>query len=128
MIYYTIKHIHVTAVVLSAFGFLLRGWWMLNGSPMLQHRVTRVLPHVVDTVLLLSAMVLAVMIAQYPFVAPWITAKVAGLVAYVVLGTIALKRGRTLRVRAVALFAAMVTYAWIVSVAMTKRWSGFVPL
>ena len=58
--YYAIKHLHVTCVVLSAAGFLLRGLWMITGSALLQHRLTRVLPHVVDSLLLLSAITLAV--------------------------------------------------------------------
>ena len=128
MIYYTIKNLHVAFVVLSIAGFLLRSIWMLLGSPLLQHRITRSLPHVVDTLLLLTALVLAVMMQQYPFVAGWVTAKVLGLIAYIVLGTIALKRGRTLRVRVAALVGALATYAWIVSVAVSKDPSGFLPI
>lgn len=123
--YYAIKHLHVSCVVLSVAGFLLRGLWMISGSPLLKHQLTRVLPHVIDSVLLLSAIVLAVMIAQYPFAADWVTAKVLGLLAYIVLGTIALKRGRTRTIRLSAFIAALLVYAWIVSVAMTKNIAGF---
>lgn len=126
--YFAVKHLHVTCVVLSAAGFLLRGVWMLSGSPLLQHRLTRVLPHLVDSLLLLSALTLAVMIAQYPFVAGWVTAKVIGLLAYIGLGTVALKRGRTVAGRALAFAAALVVYAWIVSVALTKEVAGFLAL
>ncbi|MFU2487523.1 SirB2 family protein [Thauera sp. WH-1] len=123
--YYAIKHLHVSCVVLSVAGFLLRGLWMISGSPLLKHRLTRVLPHVIDSVLLLSAIALAVMIAQYPFAADWVTAKVLGLLAYIGLGTVALKRGRTLTVRVSAFSAALLVYAWIASVAMTKNVAGF---
>lgn len=123
--YYAIKNLHVTCVVLSATGFLLRGLWMMTGSSLLQHTLTRVLPHIVDTVLLSSAIVLAMMIEQYPFSAGWVTAKVIGLLAYILLGTVALKRGRTQRVRAGAFIAALLVYAWIVSVAITKNFAGF---
>jgi uncharacterized membrane protein SirB2 len=128
MIYYTIKNLHVAFVVLSISGFLLRGVWMLTGNSLLQHRITRALPHVIDTLLLVTALVAAAMIAQYPFVAGWVTAKVLGLLAYIVLGTIALKRGRTITVRVLALLGALATYAWIASVAMTKNPAGFLPL
>lgn len=80
--YFAIKNLHVTCVVLSATGFLLRGLWMITGSPLLQHRLTRVFPHIVDSLLLLSAIALAVMIQQYPFSAGWVTAKVFGLLAH----------------------------------------------
>lgn len=123
--YYLIKNLHVTCVVLSAAGFLLRGTWMLTGNALLQHRLTRLLPHLVDSTLLLSAITLAVMIGQYPFSAGWVTAKVIGLLAYILLGTVALKRGRTLGVRVAAFVAALLVYAWIVSVALTKNLAGF---
>ncbi|MCK2127456.1 SirB2 family protein [Thauera aromatica] len=123
--YYTIKHLHVTCVVLSAAGFLLRGLWMFTGSPLLQRRLTRVLPHVIDSLLLLSAIGLATMIGQYPFAAGWVTAKVFGLIAYILLGTVAIKRGRTPTVRAAAFVGALVVYAWIVSIAITKNMAGF---
>ena len=128
MIYYTIKQIHVVAVVISVLGFMLRGWWMMSSSPLLQHRLTRVLPHVVDTVLLLSALVLAAMISQYPFVAPWVTAKVLGLLLYIGLGMVALRRGPTLAIRVSAWAAALVVYAWIASVATSKQTWGFIAL
>lgn len=123
--YVALKHLHVTCVVLSILGFALRGVWMLVGSALLEHRLTRVLPHVVDSLLLLSAIAMAVMIGQYPFVAGWLTAKVLGLLAYIVLGAVALRRGRTLALRAAALAAALTVYAWIVSVALLKSPAGF---
>jgi uncharacterized membrane protein SirB2 len=123
--YLALKHLHVTCVVLSIAGFMLRGLWMLSGSALLQARLARVLPHLVDSVLLLSALAMASMIGQYPFVATWVTAKVVGLVVYILLGVVALRRGRTRGVRALAFFAALLAYAWIVSVALTKSPAGF---
>lgn len=93
--YTALKYLHVACVVLSGAGFVLRGIWMMRGSPVLPRRWVRVLPHVLDTVLLASAIALAVMVGQYPLVSGWLTAKVFGLIAYIVLGTIALKRGPT---------------------------------
>lgn len=123
--YYLIKNLHVTCVVLSAAGFLLRGTWMLTGNALLRHRLTRVLPHLVDSTLLLSAITLAVMIEQYPFSAGWVTAKVIGLLAYILLGTVALKRGRTRAARLAAFVGAILVYAWIVSVALSKNIAGY---
>ncbi len=125
MFYYAIKNLHITCVILSAAGFLLRGVWMMTGNPLLQHRLTRVLPHLVDTTLLLSAITLTVMIEQYPFVAGWATAKILGLIVYILLGTVALKRGRTHGVRVGAFVAALLVYLWIVSVALTKQVAGY---
>ena len=124
-LYFAVRHLHILCVILSITGFLLRGVWMLSGSDLLRRRFVRIAPHVVDSVLLLSALTLMFILKQYPFVMSWLTAKVLGLCLYVVLGTIALKRGRTMRVRAVAFFAAVATFIWIVSVAMTRNPAGF---
>lgn len=116
--YLAVKSIHVGSVVISIAGFIARGALMLRGSPLLKARFVRVAPHVVDTVLLASAVWLAWFLRQYPFVDGWITAKVLGLLAYIVLGTIALRRGRSLRVRAAAFAAALATVAYVVTVAI----------
>jgi len=118
--YAFLKYLHVSSVLLSGTGFVLRGVWMMRGSPMLARRWVRVAPHVLDTVLLASAIALAVMIGQYPLAHGWLTAKVLGLVAYIVLGTIALKRGRTRAVRVAAFCGALLVFAYIVAVAITK--------
>ncbi|CAN5514102.1 SirB2 family protein [soil metagenome] len=124
--YLAIKHLHITFAVLSGSFFLLRGLWMLADSPMLQRRWVKIVPHVVDTLLLASALVLVFWSGQYPFVQGWLTAKVLALVAYIVLGTVALKRGKTKGVRTVALLAALATFAYIVAVALTRQ--ALIPL
>lgn len=121
MSYLYIKYLHVICVVLSGAGFTVRGLLMLSASPWLKSRVARIVPHLVDTLLLGSALTLAVLSGQYPFVQPWLTAKVLGLLAYILLGTVALKRGPTFAIRATALVLAAIAYAYIVGVALTRR-------
>ncbi|MGP1679022.1 MAG: SirB2 family protein [Burkholderiales bacterium] len=118
--YAFLKYLHVSSVLLSGTGFVLRGAWMMRGSPMLARRWVRVAPHVLDSVLLASAIALAVMIGQYPLAQGWLTAKVLGLIVYIVLGTIALKRGRTRGGRVAAFCGALLVFAYIVAVAITK--------
>lgn len=125
MSYLAIKHIHVLCVILSGTGFLLRGLWMWRGNALLGHRLARSLPHVIDAVLLTSALALAYLSAQYPFSVGWVTAKVVGLIGYIILGSIALKRGRSLAVRRAAFVAAVTVYLWIVSVALLRAPLGF---
>lgn len=122
-LYPWLKHLHVACVVASGCGFLLRGLWMLRDSPRLRARVTRIAPHGVDTVLLASAIALAVSSGQYPFVQAWLTAKVIGLVAYIGLGALAL-RGPSKRLRVWALLAALASFGYIVSVALTRNPAG----
>jgi len=88
---------------------------------MLQKRWVKTAPHIIDTLLLISAITLAVISHQYPFVFPWLTAKLVALVLYIVLGTIALKRGPTRSVRVTAFLAAILVFIYIVSVAVSKQ-------
>lgn len=121
MDYVTIKHVHIASAALSGSLFLLRGIWMMRESTMLQNRMVRILPHVVDTVLLASALIMVFWSGQYPFVQNWLTAKVLALIAYIAIGTIALKHGGTKAQRVSAFFAALLVFAYIGLVAMTRR-------
>lgn len=118
--YLVLKHLHVSCVVLSGFGFCLRAYWMLADSPRLSGRAARTVPHLVDSVLLASALGLVWVTGQYPFAVDWLTAKVCGLLAYIGCGSMALKRGRTPGVRAGFLVLALLAFAYIVSVALTR--------
>jgi uncharacterized membrane protein SirB2 len=120
MNYLVLKHLHLTCVALSGFGFAVRGIWMIGDSAMLTRRWVRVAPHVIDTLLLGSAIALAVSSSQYPFVESWLTAKVIGLLVYILCGTLALKRAKSKATRAAFLVAAMLAFAYIVSVALTR--------
>jgi uncharacterized membrane protein SirB2 len=120
MAYTWIKHLHVACVVASYGLFFVRGLWMIVESPMLNRRWVRIVPHVNDTVLLAAGVTLSIMIAQYPFVAGWVTAKVAALILYILLGMYGLKHGETKRDRVIAWIAAQVVFLYIVAVAITK--------
>ena len=124
-LYLALKHLHVTTVVLSLALFVLRGLWTLTDSPQSRRRWVRIVPHVIDAVLLTSAIGLVLILHQYPFVHGWLTAKVLGLTAYIILGSIALKRGPTKPIRAAAWILALATFGYIVSVAVTHAPSGF---
>jgi uncharacterized membrane protein SirB2 len=119
--YSTLKHFHMSCAAASGSLFLVRGVWMLRASPLLQQRWVRTAPHLVDTLLLASALTLAAWSGQYPFVQGWLTAKVLALLGYIVLGTIALKRGRTPAIRAGAFAGALVLFAYIGAVAVSKQ-------
>jgi uncharacterized membrane protein SirB2 len=120
MSYLLLKHLHVTCVLLSGLGFLWRVGLMWRQSPLLQHRLARVLPHVVDSLLLGSALLMAWLSGQYPFAVDWLTAKFFALLAYIVFGSIALKRGRTLVVRSGFAALAVLTYVYIIGVAVHR--------
>ena len=127
-IYLAFKYLHIACVVLSVGGFFIRGLLLLADSSLLQRRWLKVAPHVNDTVLLAAALVLMAMIGQYPFVDAWVTAKVFGLIGYIILGSLALKPGRGKGVRLACWLAALAVFAYIASVAMSKDAWGFVGL
>jgi uncharacterized membrane protein SirB2 len=121
MSYAALKMIHVASVILSYLLFTLRGAWMIQGSSALQRRWVKIVPHVVDTVLLTSAIALVMTIQQDPLNNSWLSAKVAGLLLYIGLGMVALKRGKTRKVKITAWIAAQGVFFYIVLVALTKN-------
>jgi len=120
MIYLALKNLHVLCVVVSGSGFFLRGLWMLSDSPRLNLRWVRVVPHVVDTLLLGSAIAMAVISAQYPLAQFWLMAKLIGLLVYILCGMMALRRGKSKTTRGIFFAAALLAFAYIVSVALTR--------
>ena len=133
--YLILRHLHITCVALSGLGFALRGLLMLRQSPALRHPVARIAPHIIDTGLLASALgllasalgMLALTTWQLALM-PWLATKIVLLLVYIVLGTIALKRGRTLRIRAIAYVAALAVFGHIVATALTRNPLGLLSL
>lgn len=115
--YLFLRHAHIGFVIASVTLFVVRGGLMLAGSPRVHAGVLRYTSYTIDTLLLTAALMLTSVIHQYPFATGWLTMKVFLLVVYVVLGSIALKRGRTQRARVLAFGAALLTVAFLYSVA-----------
>lgn len=120
--YYTFFYaLHIACVVLTFAGFVLRGYWMSHDSHQLQARWVRILPHVIDTLLLASGVGLIFTLGLSPTRQPWLAAKLSALVIYIVLGSIALKRGKTRTTRLIAFSAAVMAFGYILAVALTHR-------
>ena len=115
-----LKLLHVSCALLSVSGFTLRGYWMMTDNPLRQRRLARVLPHIIDTLLLASAVGMLVIWQTGPQQLPWLIAKIAGLLLYIVLGMVALRFGRTRRVRVASFALALLTAGYIIAVAYTK--------
>ncbi|MDW5377801.1 SirB2 family protein [Halomonas sp. HP20-15] len=121
MDYFLVKQIHMTAAGLSLALFCLRAWWSVRESPQLQQRWVKTLPHLIDTVLLVAGVTLMIMLRAWPTQQPWLAAKLVGLVAYIVIGTLAIKRGRTPTIRAVAALVAIAIFVYIVGAALSHH-------
>ena len=117
MAYVVLKNLHLATIALTLTLFVLRGAWMMVDSPRLQARWVRIVPHVNDTLLLTSGISLAILMQQYPLVHGWLTAKFFALIAYIVLGTLALKRGKTKARRITAWVAALLVFGYMAAVA-----------
>jgi uncharacterized membrane protein SirB2 len=128
MDYATLKLVHQSAVALSLAGFAARGLGNFAGAAWVQGRAARSVPHVVDSVLLVSALGLAWTLHLSPLATPWLLAKLIALLAYIGLGMLALKPGRPLAFRVAAWLAALATFGYIVSVAVTKNAAGYFAL
>lgn len=117
----SIKWLHVACALLSGSGFFTRGILMIREPAWLQVRMVKIIPHVVDTLLLVSAIVLASQWGWAALQEPWLLAKIVALLVYIGLGMVALRLGRSKCVRVVAWLAAMFVFVYIVSVAVNKN-------
>jgi uncharacterized membrane protein SirB2 len=121
MLYLLLKTLHVGAAILSVVGFAIRGYLKIIGSARLQQRWMRITPHIVDTVLLVSAIVLAVVIAASPFEQLWLAVKIIALVVYILLGVVVMRLARNNKQRVIAYVGALAVFAYIVTVAVSKH-------
>lgn len=122
--YLALRHLHITLAVVSVTIFALRGGLMLTSPVRANSAWLRYPSYAVDTSLLTTALILVSIIHQYPFAHGWLTMKVALVVLYIVLGSVALKHGRTLRIRIVAFAAALLTVGFLVTVARAHHALG----
>lgn len=120
-----LKLLHISCAALSITGFFIRGIWMIQQSPQLSQRWVKIAPHIIDTILLASAIALALHWQLSPLQQPWLMAKIIALIAYIGLGTLALKRAKTRQLQISCWLLALLCFGYIVSVAITKSPMGF---
>ncbi len=120
MNYVLLKQVHVTFALVSIIGFMLRWNWSIRGSRLAQLRSTKTVPHIVDTLFLATGVALTFTINQFPLATDWLTAKITGLLVYIVLGIFAMSGKVSRPWRVTAFLAAISTYAWILTVAHSK--------
>ncbi|HET7837903.1 MAG TPA: SirB2 family protein [Steroidobacteraceae bacterium] len=126
--YPEIRLLHIGCVAFSGTLFTVRGAMRIADIAGANHRALRWLSYTVDTALLLAAILLTLIVHQYPFVNAWLTAKLLLLPLYIALGVIALKRARTPAGRLAAYLAALLTFVMIVGVAVEHEPAGWLRL
>ncbi|MCW8944443.1 MAG: SirB2 family protein [Sedimenticola sp.] len=121
MIYYWIKTLHISTVIFTVSFFSLRLIWMISRSGLVNRGWVRKLSQFNDTLLLIAGISLALLSHQYPFVAPWLTAKLIALLAYIILGMYALKWAKSRRSRTYFGIMALTCVGYMVLVALTRN-------
>lgn len=119
-LYAPLYGVHLTLGVATITGFLLRGYWRVTGSAWASRRMVRIVPHVIDTLFLASGIALVMVLDLAVLRNTWLLAKFAGLVAYIALGMVAMRFGRTPGVRLIAFAGAIASFAYIVGAALAK--------
>jgi uncharacterized membrane protein SirB2 len=125
MDYLLVKQLHLGLALISISGFVLRWYWRMHQSQLAFEFATRVIPHVIDTLLLASAVAMIALAGNVPVGVDWLSAKVSGLVLYILLGMIAMHSAPVKSRSLPAFIAAVLVFCWIVSVAVSKSPLGF---
>ena len=118
--YLFLKYVHLAFAVTTISGFVLRGFWMLTESERLSQRATRIAPHVIDALFLLTGIAMVYLLSLPVLQTPWLLAKLLALLAYIILGAVALRRGPTLQIRLIAFVGALSAFAYVVGAALSK--------
>jgi uncharacterized membrane protein SirB2 len=118
--YLILKNFHMTFAMLAISGFLLRGYWLMIGSALRQHRASKIVPHFIDALFLGTGIWLIVMLNLPWMQQPWLLAKFVGLLGYIGFGMVAFRFGKTPEIRSIAFVAAVASFAYIVGTALTK--------
>ena len=113
------RFIHLALAYLTVLGFVVRAIWALTGSPVREQKLVKILPHVVDTLLLVLGVVMAYQLSMSPF-SGWLGAKLVGLLAYIGFGVVTM-RGRTRAVQLAGLVGALGSAGYIFAVAFSRN-------
>lgn len=119
--YPLLKHSHMTFALISICGFLLRAYWSFYKPALLQLKPIKILPHINDTLLLLTALGLAFSLSLSPHNQPWLAGKILFLVFYIGFGMVALKPKYTPPIRLLAMTMALLTFISIAVMAFSKQ-------
>jgi len=112
---------HAALAILSGSGFIVRGTWRMLDSELLHLRLVRVLPHCVDSLLLVAGVTLAVWSNTSPLAHPWLLAKLVALPAYIGLGVVLMRFAQGRAARGCAFAAALACFGYMLAVAVTRQ-------
>ncbi|WP_411358733.1 SirB2 family protein [Pseudidiomarina salilacus] len=109
MPYEALKHLHVTFVAVSVLLFVLRFFWHTMDAAMSKQKWVKIVPHIIDTFLLLTIVALLLEWQQWPWETAWLGNKLLGLFGYIAFGLVAMKA----KTKAMAYVGFVVALGWI---------------
>jgi uncharacterized membrane protein SirB2 len=121
MSYKLLVSLHVISAMISLLLFIGRGIWVMQHDQQPRPRWMKWLPHVNDSVLFILGIILMLTIQQFPVTHSWLTYKLTALVIYILLGMVVMKWAKNRRTRFIAWLSALVVFAYMVGVAITKQ-------
>ncbi len=119
--YPQIRTIHIACVLLSGMLFFARGIGVLRAARWPMTLPVRLMSYTIDTALLTAALMLVVVLPSAVFGNGWLAIKLTLLIVYIVLGSFALKRAGTMRIRTYCFIGAVTTYVCMLSVARSHH-------
>ena len=119
--YYMLKLIHVACVVISGSLFIYRYARLSVRPDQPLAKALKVLPHINDTVLLVSAIGMLSLIGLNPFTTSWLLAKILALLVYITLGAICMQSLPGSKRQTVSFVGAISVFAYILLVGLSKQ-------
>ncbi|MFV2089825.1 MAG: SirB2 family protein, partial [Pseudomonadales bacterium] len=113
-----LKNFHIMLAYLTTLGFVVRGLWSILDSPLRNQKWIRIIPHVIDTLLLVLGVTMAINIGA-SLTSGWLAAKLIGLLGYIGFGVLAM-RARTVPLKILGYVAALGCVVYIFGVAFTR--------
>lgn len=126
MAYYTaLKHSHLLFVVITLVLLNFRFFWKQLAPQKSLHKIFRIIPHINDTLLLITGAIMAYSVKFIPFGnANWLGVKLILLVFYIGFGLIAIKAPARSNKAIIGYVLSMLSVAGIIHLAMAKPLLG----
>ena len=118
--YLLIRQLHILTAALSVTLFTIRFLLLVRSPTWQPNRWLKVLPHVNDSLLLILAILLCIIIQQAPLLTPWLTEKVAAVILYILAGMFALKWSKTRLSKIIWFIIAIFMFAYAANIAINK--------
>lgn len=118
--YELVKGAHMGLALLSISGFVFRGTLALKDNEMRHQKWLKIVPHIVDSGLLIAAISLVWQLSINPLDSAWLMTKIVALIVYILLGTQVIKQRGSPRRQKTCFVLALLTFAYMVTVAMSK--------